>query len=144
MTDKIDLKILEKIDVEKIAVLGQQLNPDLSLQQTKDYFLQMFDSQNYICFGVFLNEELVGISSAWTTVRLYSGKQLEVDNVIIDKAQQSKGLGKLFFEYIENWAKEKEYKTIELNTYVQNSKSHKFYYNLGFDILGFHFLKRLK
>ena len=144
MTDKIDLKILEKIDVEKIAVLGQQLNPDLSLQQTKDYFLQMFDFQNYICFGVFLNEELVGISSAWTTVRLYSGKQLEVDNVIIDKAQQSKGLGKLFFEYLENWAKEKEYKTIELNTYVQNSKSHKFYYNLGFDILGFHFLKRLK
>ena len=144
MMNKIDLKILEKIDVEKIAVLGQQLNPDLSLQQTKDYFLQMFDFQNYICFGVFLNEELVGISSAWTTVRLYSGKQLEVDNVIIDKQQQSKGLGKLFFEYIENWAKEKEYKTIELNTYVQNSKSHKFYYNLGFDILGFHFLKRLK
>ena len=144
MTNKIHFKILEKIDVEKIAVLGQQLNPDLSLQQTKDYFLQMFDFQNYICFGVFLNEELVGISSAWTTVRLYSGKQLEVDNVIIDKAQQSKGLGKLFFEYIENWAKEKEYKTIELNTYVQNSKSHKFYYNLGFDILGFHFLKRLK
>ena len=144
MTNKIHFKILEKIDVEKIAVLGQQLNPDLSLQQTKDYFLQMFDFQNYICFGVFLNEELVGISSAWTTVRLYSGKQLEVDNVIIDKAQQSKGLGKLFFEYIENWAKEKEYKTIELNTYVQNSKSHKFYFNLGFDILGFHFLKRLK
>ena len=144
MTNKIDFKILEKIDVEKIAVLGQQLNPDLSLQQTKDYFLQMFDFQNYICFGVFLNEELVGISSAWTTVRLYSGKQLEVDNVIIDKQQQSKGLGKLFFEYIENWAKEKEYKTIELNTYVQNSKSHKFYFNLGFDILGFHFLKRLK
>lgn len=144
MMNKIDLKILEKIDVEKIAVLGQQLNPDLSLQQTKDYFLQMFDFQNYICFGVFLNEELVGISSAWTTVRLYSGKQLEVDNVIIDKQQQSKGLGKLFFEYIENWAKEKEYKTIELNTYVQNSKSHKFYFNLGFDILGFHFLKRLK
>lgn len=144
MTNKIDFKILEKIDVEKIAVLGQQLNPDLSLQQTKDYFLQMFDFQNYICFGIFSNEELVGISSAWTTVRLYSGKQLEVDNVIIDKQQQSKGLGKLFFEYIENWAKEKEYKTIELNTYVQNSKSHKFYFNLGFDILGFHFLKRLK
>lgn len=144
MNVKNNFKILSINDLDQIAVLGQQLNPDLSLQQTKDYFLQMFDFQNYICFGVFLNEELVGISSAWTTVRLYSGKQLEVDNVIIDKAQQSKGLGKLFFEYLENWAKEKEYKTIELNTYVQNSKSHKFYYNLGFDILGFHFLKRLK
>ena len=84
-----------------------------------------------------------GISSAWTTVRLYSGKQLEVDNVVIDSSQQSKGLGKLFFEFIENWAKKNEYKTIELNTYVQNSKSHKFYYNLGYSILGFHFWKHI-
>jgi len=99
--------------------------------------------ETYNCFGIFLNDKLVGISSAWSTVRLYSGKQLEVDNVVIDSSQQSKGLGKLFFEFIEDWAKKNEYKTIELNTYVQNSKSHKFYYNLGYSVLGFHFWKNI-
>ena len=143
MSDTIDYKILSKNDIEDIARLGQQLNPNLTLEQIKNYLLQMFELETYNCFGIFLNDKLVGISSAWSTVRLYSGKQLEVDNVVIDSSQQSKGLGKLFFEFIEDWAKKNEYKTIELNTYVQNSKSHKFYYNLGYSILGFHFWKNI-
>jgi GNAT superfamily N-acetyltransferase len=143
MTDKTDYKTLTKKDIENIAILGQQLNPKLTLEQIKKDLLQMFEFETYTCFGVFLNDKLVGISSGWTTVRLYSGKQLEVDNVIIESSQQSKGLGKMFFEFIENWAKKNEYNTIELNTYVQNSKSHKFYYNLGYSILGFHFWKHI-
>ena len=143
MTDKIDYRTLTKNDIEDMAILGQQLNPKLALEQIKTYLFQMFEFETYTCFGVFLNDKLVGISSAWTTVRLYSGKQLEVDNVIINSSQQSKGLGKMFFGFIENWAKKNGYQTIELNTYVQNSKSHKFYYNLGYSILGFHFWKHI-
>lgn len=143
MTDKIEFKILTKNELAEISFLGQQLNPKLTLAETKDYLNQMFEFDNYMCFGVLLNEQIVGISSAWTTIRLYSGKQLEVDNVIIDKTLQSKGLGKNFFSFIENWAKENGYRTIELNTYVQNSKSHKFYFNLGYSILGFHFWKHI-
>jgi GNAT superfamily N-acetyltransferase len=140
---KIDYRTLTTNDVEDIAILGQQLNPKLTLKQIKKYLLQMFQFETYTCFGVFLNGKLVGISSAWTTVRLYSGKQLEVDNVVIDSSQQSKGFGRMFFEFIENWAKKNDYNTIELNTYVQNSQSHKFYYNLGYSILGFHFWKHI-
>ncbi|MGN6533533.1 MAG: GNAT family N-acetyltransferase [Ginsengibacter sp.] len=143
MTDKIDYRTLTKNEINDIAILAQQLNPTLTLEQIKTYLLQMFDFETYTCFGVFLNDKLVGISSAWTTVRIYSGKQLEVDNVVIDSSLQSKGIGRTFFEFIENWAKKNEYKTIELNTYVQNSKSHKFYYNLGYSILGFHFWKHI-
>ncbi len=132
MTNKIEFKILSKNEIEEIGFLGQQLNPKLTFEQTIVNLKQMFDFKTYTCFGIFQNDKLVGISSGWTTVRLYSGKQLEVDNVIIDKTLQSKGIGKHFFECIENWAKQNEYKTIELNTYVQNSKSHKFYFNLGY------------
>lgn len=143
MNEKIEFKILSIKELNEISVLGQQLNSKLTLEQIQLYLNQMFEQQNYICFGVFLKEKLIGISSGWTTVRFYSGKQLEVDNVIIDSNVQSKGIGKQFFQFIENWAKENDYKTIELNTYVQNSKSHKFYFNLGFSILGFHFWKNI-
>ncbi len=143
MTDKIDCRIVTTKNLEAISILGQQLNPKLTLAETKAYFLQMFTFDTYNCFGIFINDKLVGISSGWTTVRLYSGKQLEVDNVIIDSSLQSKGVGKLLFEFTEKWAKEKDYKTIELNTYVQNSRSHKFYFNLGYSILGFHFWKHI-
>ena len=75
--------------------------------------------------------------------RLYSDKQLEIDNVIIDDSIQSNGYGQLFMNEIESWAILNNCKTIELNTYVQNDRSHKFYFNLGFSILGFHFHKQL-
>lgn len=143
MNEKIEFKILSIKELNEISVLGQQLNSKLTLEQIQLYLNQMFEQPNQICFGVFLKEKLIGISSGWTTVRFYSGKQLEVDNVIIDSNVQSKGIGKQFFQFIENWAKENDYKTIELNTYVQNSKSHKFYFNLGFSILGFHFWKNI-
>lgn len=143
MNKKIDFRILSSKELNKIALLGQQLNSKLTLDEIKSYLHQMFSQHNYMCFGAYLDDELIGVSSGWTTVRFYSGKQLEVDNVIIDASVQSMGIGKQFFQYIENWAKESDYKTIELNTYVTNSKSHKFYFNLGYSILGFHFWKQL-
>lgn len=141
MTDNIDFKILTREHLEDIALLSQQLNPKLTLEEIRHSLHQMFDFANYNCFGVFLNNKLVGLLGGWITVRLHSGKQLEVDNLIIDASLRSKGIGKLFFEFIEKWATQNQCKTVELNTYLQNSKSHKFYFNLGYSILGFHFGK---
>jgi len=103
----------------------------------------MFQLENYHCFGFYDGEKLVGLSSGWITVRLYSGKQLEVDNVIIHTDERSKGYGKVFLRLLEDWAITNDCQTIELNTYVGNSRSHKFYFNEGYTILGFHFQKHL-
>ena len=143
MKEEVTFEILTVENIAEISVLGKQLNPKMTLEQIQNLLNEMFTLPTYRCFGLFLNKKLVGISSGWITVRFYSGKQLEVDNVIIDNSLQSKGLGKQFFDFIENWAKENGCETIELNTYVQNSKSHKFYFNLGYSILGFHFWKHV-
>ncbi len=84
-----------------------------------------------------------GVTGLWFCTRHYSGKSVELDHVIIDENYRNKGLGKEFMIWIENYVKDKGYEAIELNTYVQNHPSHKFYYNLGFDILGYHFLKNI-
>ena len=143
MREELTFEILTVENIAEISVLGQQLNPKMTLEQIQNLLKEMFTLPTYRCFGLFLNKKLVGISSGWITVRFYSGKQLEVDNVTIVNSLQSKGLGKQFFDFIENWAKENSCETIELNTYVQNSKSHKFYFNLGYSILGFHFWKHI-
>ncbi len=129
--------------LKDITKLTQQLNPDTSISVLQERQKQMFTFDNYRCFGIFNEEKLVGLSSGWILVKLYSGKQLEVDNLIIDNSIQSKGFGKVFLNYIEDWAKQNNCKTVELNTYVQNNKSHKFYFNQGYRILGFHFEKQL-
>ncbi|MDG1332852.1 MAG: GNAT family N-acetyltransferase [Crocinitomicaceae bacterium] len=104
---------------------------------------RVFTFENYICFGMFIGDQLIGVSSGWTTVRLYSDKQLEIDNVIINGNIQSKGYGKKLISEIQFWVTKNGYKTVELHTYLQNDRSHKFYFNQGYKILGFHFQRKL-
>ena len=71
------------------------------------------------------------------------GKQLEVDHFILDPDFRSLGIGTILLHYIETWAKNQECITLELNAYVGNSRGHKFYFQNGYKILGFHFQKNL-
>lgn len=103
----------------------------------------MFTYNHYKCFGLYKDRDLIGVSSGWITVRLYSGKQLELDNVVIDENIQSSGMGTYFLNQIESWSKAEGFETIELNTYINNSRSHKFYFNQGYKIIGYHFQKQI-
>ena len=136
-------QILTPKDIKRIVPLIQELNPELDKQTIESNQKEMFGIVNYRCFGLFKSDHLIGVSSGWITVRHYSGKQMEIDNVIVTSGDQSKGYGKQFIEFIEQWSRDQECRTIELNTYVTNARSHKFYFDLGFKILGFHFYKSL-
>jgi GNAT superfamily N-acetyltransferase len=110
----------------------------------RERVLEMATYNTYECVGVFDNDKLIGISGLWYSLRHYLGKSVEPDHVIIDEAYRGKNLGKQFFNWIYEYTKSKGYEAIELNTYTGNTKSHKFYYNEGFDIYGFHFVKVMR
>ncbi len=140
---ELSLKTLNEDSLDQIVQLTKLLNPNMAIAELKTRLTKMFSFDNYTCFGLFEDDQLIGISSGWITVRLYSNKQLELDNVIIDEGIQSKGYGKVFIQKIEAWAKANDCQTVELKTYVENGRSHKFYFNQGFHILGFHFQKSI-
>ena len=83
------------------------------------------------------------IVKVWFCTRHYVGKAVELDHVFIKPEHRNKGLGKQFMDWIYNYAKEKGCKSMELNTYVQNYPSHKFYYNEGYEIWGYHFFRNI-
>ncbi len=140
---KIEIRFLSLDDIDQIIPLTQQLNTDRPEMILRKRQTEMFQFNNYTCFGFYVNEMLVGVSSGWITVKLYSGKQLEIDNVIVDQQHRSKGYGAIFIDAIEQWAKENQFETVELNAYVKNSRGHKFYFTKGYGIIGFHFLKEI-
>ncbi len=136
-------KIIDKQDINAVIPLVQKLNGNKDTDAVlKQRFSEMI-TQNYECAGIFDDEKLIGVCGLWFCTRHYSGKSVEPDHVFIDDAYRGKGLGKQFFEWIYNYVKLKGYESIELNTYVSNHPSHKFYYNEGFTILGYHFFKKL-
>lgn len=139
----IEFKSLDISFINDISKLIKQLNPTKEIKEINDLVQEMFSYKNYHCFGLFKNDILIGISGAWITTRVYSGKQLEIDHFVIDENKRSTGLGKLFLDEIENWAKSQNCLHIELNAYVQTEKAHKFYFRNEFKILGFHFQKKV-
>lgn len=139
----IAFKILEKENIDLVIPLIQKLNNNkVSDAILRERFVEMF-SQNYECAGLFKNNELIGVCGMWFCTRHYSGRSVEVDHVFIDENYRGQRLGAQFFEWIYSYAKNKGYQALELNTYVSNHGSHKFYFNEGFKILGYHFLKKM-
>lgn len=137
------ITLLSSNHIPSISSLAKQLNPSKSIQEIEDALIEIFQFNNYYCFGLYQNETLLGICGAWITVRIYSGKQLEIDHFVMDEKIRSKGFGKIFISHVENWAIENNCKTVELNSYVQSDKAHKFYFLNEYKVLGFHFQKNL-
>lgn len=141
---KIHIQLIENQEILTIIPLLTKLNSKTPLNLLKERVIEISKIHNYECVGLYVNEKLVGISGLWYSTRHYIGKTVEPDHVIIDDSLQGQGLGKKFFSWIDNHVKSKGCEAIELNTYVNNPKSHKFYYNEGYNIYGFHFLKVLR
>jgi GNAT superfamily N-acetyltransferase len=136
-------KIIEINNINLVIPLVQKLNGYKDSDKVlKQRFSEMI-TQNYECAVIYDDDKLIGVCGLWFCTRHYSGKSVEPDHVFIDEAYRGKGLGKQFFEWIYNYAIGKGCEAVELNTYVSNYPSHKFYYNEGFNILGYHFLKKL-
>ena len=136
-------RIIPYEDFEQIIPLVFALNEEnVSKDLLKSRFNEM-KHQNYECAGIFDADELVGVSGLWFCTRHYVGKAVELDHVYIKPEYRSKGLGKQFMDWINVYVKKKGCNSMELNTYVQNYPSHKFYYNEGYEIWGYHFFKNI-
>jgi len=137
---KMQFQVIDPMEhLQSTLYLLNLLNPDKTINSIEKLLREMSQLPSYKCFGLFRDKELIGISSGWTTIRIYCGKQLELDNVIIDSKIQSKGYGKFFMDAIKEWSYINDYQSISLNTYIENYRSHKFYFNQGYKILGYHF-----
>jgi len=136
-------KIISNDDLNTIIPLVFELNEGrVSESILKSRFDEM-KHQNYECAVIFDGEQVVGVSGLWFCTRHYVGKAVELDHVYIKPEHRNKGLGKQFMDWIYAYVKEKGCNSMELNTYVQNYPSHKFYYNEGYEIWGYHFFKNI-
>jgi GNAT superfamily N-acetyltransferase len=139
----IHFQIIQKEFISEIIPLIQEFTDNKFPNDILEIrFNEMF-IQNYECIGVFKGDMLIGLCGLWFQTRHYAGKSCESDHVYIQPEYQGLGLGNKMFDYVEKYCKEKGCESLEINTYVQNTSSHKFYYNLGYKILGYHFFKDL-
>jgi GNAT superfamily N-acetyltransferase len=140
------LTVRELVDkqemINNISVL-QVLYPSLTLAEYEAELDQMLP-HNYGQVGVFDGEICLGISGFWIGTKLWCGKYLELDNIIVVEKYRSQGIGKLIFDFLHKKAMEHHCTMLSLDSYTTNFKAHKFFYNEGYSPKGFHFINILK
>lgn len=120
----------------------QGLYPSLTMAQYATE-LDLMLPHNYSQLAVFDQEECIAICGIWIGNKLWVGKYLELDNIVVKEAYRSRGVGDLIFKTLEQKAHQENCNMLSLDSYTSNFKAHKFFYNQGYSPKGFHFIKLL-
>lgn len=138
-----EIKILrskeEMIENHKLLL---QVYPGLTIEEYSNE-LDVMLKLNYGQACVYITDECVGLTGYWIGSKLWCGKYLELDNVVISDKHRSKGIGKFLFDFMEEMAKNEKCTMLALDSYTSNFKAHKFFYNQNFAPRGFHFINIL-
>lgn len=139
---EITIRPLLPVDLPDAADLLVLLNPETPaaiIVERLDTLLA--DHSHYQLIGAFTAGKLVGVAGAWIATKIWCGRYLEIDNLVVDPNQRSAGIGSLLIQHLDNLARERDCKLIVLDSYTANRPSHRLYHRLGFEIWGFHFVK---
>jgi GNAT superfamily N-acetyltransferase len=118
----------------------QELYPSLTADAYSSDLENMLPNNRYGQVAVFDGEKCLGIAGFWIGTKLWCGKYLEIDNMVVSAKHRSQGAGKMLFSYLKNKANEEGCSMLALDSYTANFKAHKFFYNEDFGPKGFHFI----
>lgn len=122
--------------------LLSEMYPTLTMEEY-DRELDVMLPHNYGQVAVYQNGECVGLSGYWIGSKLWCGKYLECDNVMVSAAHRRKGIAKLIFDYLNKKAHAEGCTMLALDSYRDNVQSHEFFIKEGFVAKGFHFINVL-
>lgn len=140
--EKIRIRPLGPADLIDAATLLSQLNAETPAALIAERLATLLtDHPHYQLIGAFSTAKLVGVAGAWIATKIWCGRYLEIDNLVVDSNQRSAGIGSQLIEHLEAHAVERDCKLVVLDSYTANRPSHRLYHRLGFEIWGFHFVK---
>ena len=140
--DTIHIRPLSADDLCGATALLKLLNPETPTSVISERLHTLLTQHpHYELVGAFSGEKLVGVAGAWIATKIWCGRYLEIDNLVVDSEQRSSGIGSLLIAHFEALALERDCKIIVLDSYTANRPSHRLYHRLGFEIWGFHFVK---
>lgn len=137
------LELTTKEAMLKQLDIIQQLYEDFTLEKYNALLDEMLPI-NYKQVIIQENNITIGLAGFWIASKLWCGRYLELDNVIVHPNHRSKGIGKVITEYLVQKAIDNDCTMVALDAYTTNFAAQKFYMNHGFVPKGFHFVKYLK
>lgn len=119
-----------------------EVYPDLALEEYSKE-LDVMLPHNYGQMVVMDGDTIAGLTGYWIGSKLWCGKYMELDNVVVSEEYRSQGVGKILFDHMEKWAKEEKCTMLALDSYATNVKAHKFFERQEYHPKGIHFVNIL-
>ena len=139
---EITIRALAPSDLAEAAALLTTLNPETPTPIIGERLhVLLADHSHYQLVGAFACGKLAGVAGAWIATKIWCGRYLEIDNLVVDPGQRSAGIGTQLIRHLEAVARGQDCKIVVLDSYTGNHPSHRLYHRLGFEIWGFHFVK---
>ena len=126
--------------VASYAVM-KQLRPHLSEGDYVDRVRTMTDRHGYVLAGLFVGARIVSVAGFRLSVCLHYGPFVYVDDLVTDAETRSQGYGGLLLRWVADYARERGYPTMRLDSGVQRKDAHRFYFREHFSIQNFHFIQ---
>ena len=87
-----------------------------------------------------LEGELIGFANLLTLYSVWAhGKAIVIDDLFLRPEYHRRGFGRKIMVYIENLAKEQEYKRVQFQSEFSNPNAYAFYVSLGYEPTDMHF-----
>ncbi len=99
------IEIIPKENIDSIIPLLEYLNPEMTHEVIAER-LEAIKKTDYECVGVYENSRLIAISGLWILHKIYAGKHIEPDNVVVHPDYRNKGIGELMMDWIHQYDKE--------------------------------------
>lgn len=136
------IRTLAAGDMADAASLLTLLNPETPASVIEERLHQILaDHSHYQLIGAYSDGELAGVAGGWIATKIWCGRYLEIDNLVVSPAHRSSGIGSRLIQHLEAVAREESCNIVVLDSYSSNYPSHRLYHRLGFEIWSFHFIK---
>jgi ribosomal protein S18 acetylase RimI-like enzyme len=123
-------------------VVHRQLRPQLPQEYAKKMH-RVFGGGGRMCVAVRGNA-IVGVAVYRIHENTVDDIQMYVDDLVIDDAQRSQGVGNALMAHLQQLARAAGCEKFTLDSGTQRQQAHKFYFREGMAVTAFHFVKSLE
>lgn len=132
---------IDSVWLDKAEALHRQLRPDLPAAYAVR--LGQIVANGGRMTLVVEGQDVVAISLWRVIENTYEGRRLYVDDLVTESQRRSRGHGSLLLEWLENRARLLGCSVLALDSGVQRSRAHRFYFREGMHISAYSFRKAL-
>ncbi|MDZ8053802.1 MAG: GNAT family N-acetyltransferase [Aulosira sp. ZfuVER01] len=131
--DKIQIRLAEAKDAERIAILCEQLGYFATPQQIEQRLVQIQNNKSHVIYVATLaNDYVIGWAHAHTCDLIMIPTQALLLGLVVDEDYRHAGIGRKLMQDIEDWAALVGCEEIILRSNIKRTEAHIFYEKIGY------------